>query len=130
MSEPSLDTLLADARDLAKRAPTHTARQYEDAMCDLARREAAPGESEGAALSRLLADRDDRLVALSKAAHAAGIAERAPATARTQELAMGLMRKRAEQCASPGESVDDAFARLGREGDEIFSEAYRIYCGG
>ncbi len=45
-------------------------------MCDLAKHEAREGESVGGALSRLHADRDDRLASLAKAAHAAELSER------------------------------------------------------
>jgi hypothetical protein len=136
-----LDYVIRDAQRLEKSAgpaaPLHTAKQFEDAMCDLAEREAAPGETLGCALSRLHADRDERLGALAKAAYRAEISERQAARsdtalaklARTKDLAYGLMLKRAEHCAREGESVDDAFYRLGREGDADFSELYRIYNG-
>ena len=71
-------TILADAQRLEKSAgePRHTAKQYEDAMCDLAEHVAREGESVGSALSRLHADRDVRLASLAKAAHAAEMSER------------------------------------------------------
>jgi hypothetical protein len=138
----SLDSIIDDARRLEKSAsaaaPVHTAKDFEGAMCDLASREARPGETIGCALSRLSADRDERLSALAKAAYRAERAEREAAwgadalakLARAQDLAYGLMLKRAAQCAHEGESVDDAFHRLGREVDGDFAELYRIYNGG
>ncbi len=73
----NFETILTDAQRLEKgAAPRHTAKQYEDAMCDLAESEAREGESVGGALSRLHTDRDDRLTSLAKAAHAAEMSER------------------------------------------------------
>ncbi len=145
-------TILADALRLEKSAgePRHTAKQYEDAMCDLAEHEARAGESVGSALSRLHADRDDRLASLAKAAHAAEMSERRavvkraaaeredlgrvargeePVTkrVRTRELAYSLMTSFAKARAQEGESAEDSMARLMAEGDPEIRELYGIY---
>lgn len=135
-----IDLILRDARRIEKggAAALHSSREFEDAMCTLAEREARPGETLGCALSRLQADRDERLATLAKAAHAAESAERAAAQRpeaiakrlRTQHQAYDLMMKRAEDCAREGESAEDAFDRLAREGDPTFGELYQIYVGG
>ncbi len=145
------ETVLADARRLEKgAAPRHTAKQYEDAMCDLAESEAREGESVGGALSRLHADRDDRLASLAKAAHAAEMSERRDAVkraaaeredlrrlargeepvtkrVRTRELAYTLITSFAKARAREGESDEDAMARLMGEGDPQIRELYEIY---
>ncbi len=148
------ETVLADAQGLAKSAtdtvPRHAAKEYEDAMCDLAEHEARDGESVGEALSRLHADRDDRLVSLAKAAHAAEMSERRGAVrraaaeredlgrvargeepvtkrVRTRELAYSLMTSFAKDRAREGESAEDAMARLMGEGDSEIRELYQIY---
>ncbi len=146
-------TILADAQRLEKgAAPRHTAKQYEDAMCDLAESEAREGESVGGALSRLHADRDDRLALLAKAAHTAEMFERResvrraaaevedlgrvargeePLTkrVRTRELAYSLMTSFAKDRAQEGESAEDSMARLMGEGDPQLRELYEIYSG-
>ncbi len=145
------ETVLADAQLLEKgAAPRHTAKQYEDAMCDLAESEARDGESVGGALSRLHADRDDRLALLAKAAHAAEMSERResikraaaevedlgrvargeePLTkrVRTRELAYSLMTSFAKDRAHDGESAEDSMGRLMGEGDPEMCELYGIY---
>ena len=148
------ETVLADAQRLEKSAgdaaPLHTAKQYEDAMCDLAEREARDGESVGGALSRLHTDRDGRLASLAKAAHAAEMSARreavksaaaevedlgrvargeAPVTkrVRTRELAYSLMTSFAKARAREGESAEDAMGRLMGEGDAEIRELYQIY---
>ena len=145
------ETILADAQRLGKSAGLrHTAKQYEDAMCDLAESEAREGESVGGALSRLHADRDDRLTSLAKAAHAAEMSERREAVkraevedlgrvargeepltkrVRTRELAYKLMTSFAKDRAREGESAEDAMGRLMSEGDPQLRELYEIYSG-
>ncbi len=144
-------TVLADARCLEKgAAPRHTAKQYEDAMCDLAESEASGGESVGGDLSRLHADSDDRLASLAKAAHAAEMCERRDAVeragaeredlgrvargeepvtkrVRTREFAYQLMTSFAKDRARDGESAESAMARLMGEGDPQIRELYQIY---
>ena len=147
-------TVLADAQLLEKGAagasPRHTAKAYEDAMCNLAESEARDGESVGGALSRLHTDRDDRLASLAKAAHAAEMSERREATkraaaevedlrrvargeepvtkrVRTRELAYRLMTSFAKARAREGESAEDAMGRLMGEGDPEIRELYQIY---
>ena len=145
-------TILADAQRLEKSAgaPRHTAKQYEDAMCDLAQHEARAGESIGSALSRLHANRDERLASLAKAAHAAEMSERREAVRRTtaevedlrrlargeepltkrlrmRELAYSLMTSFAKDRAREGESAKDAMGRLMGEGDPEICELYGIY---
>ncbi len=146
-------TILADAQRLEKgAAPRHTAKQYEDAMCDLAESDARDGESIGEALSRLHADRDDRLASLAKAAHAAEMSDRREAVreaaaeredlgrvargeepvtkrVRTRELAYSLMSSFAKDRAQEGESTEDSMGRLMGEGDPQLRELYEIYSG-
>ena len=145
------ETILADAQRIEKgAAPLHTARQYEDAMCGLAESGAREGESVGGALSRLHADRDERLASLAKGAHAAEMAERRAAVksaaaevedlrrlargeepvtkrVRTRELAYSLMTSFAKDRARECESAESAMARLMGEGDPEIRELYLIY---
>jgi len=91
-----LETLLADAERFAKAsngvAPTYSSEQYEDAMLSLAEHEARKGETTGAALSRLLTDRDARLAALGKAAYLAETAELVTAEKRAAEQVAALRK--------------------------------------
>jgi hypothetical protein len=117
-------------------APPLSAREYEDLMVSLAAAEKRAGETTGAALSRLMADADDRVASCARAAYLAEAAERRAAgsddalekRARRQELAYDLMRKRAQDCRREGETFDQAFDRLAEEGDDYFARAYAVYC--
>lgn len=81
----NLDACLADAnRSLTKAAPTFPSFakvEYEDALLELAKRERRDGETEPAALARLLQKRDPRALALSTAAYNAESRELAKAAA-------------------------------------------------
>ncbi len=113
------ETVLADARRLEKgAAPRHTAKQYEDAMCDLAESEAREGES----VRRAAAERED----LGRVARSE---EPLTKRVRTRELAYSLMTSFAKDRAQEGESAEDAMARLMGEGDPPLRELYEIYSG-
>jgi hypothetical protein len=109
--------------------PALDAQAYEDAMDDLARSEARPGETFEKALARLADERDPTLNALYSAADMArALAEKRAADGRRDEATDDAERKRriadkmdalAEAGRKEGESREKAYARLLRESEDM-----------
>lgn len=122
-------------------------RDYEDAMLELAKAEARPGESPEVAFVRLLQDREPRMEALAKAGQMADIAERQAAAEKwredtasgkrgedirkrtaDREAAGAQMEKYAAASARDGETPEQAMTRMLCE-DETMQTLYRQYEG-
>lgn len=128
-----MNQLLADAERVAKgaSAPSFTKADYEDEMLKIAEKSRLDGESPAVAFSRLIGDRDPRLMSLYKAARRA--AEEQPATREdiakalsSKEWIFGLMEKIVAHEKRADETHAAAFNRLVREDKELRA-AYEMY---
>lgn len=152
MTTPSLECVLADAERFAKSADaaaSFSSEEYDTALLELAKREARESESTGAALSRLLADRDPRVAALGRASYAAetaamvsaemrvaqqvaelrkahGVAEEVPPAHGSKDHVLAVMTQFAALAKRNGETVEQCWSRLLAE-DPTFRGAYGAY---
>jgi hypothetical protein len=124
--------------------PTFRRQDYEEAMLDLARAEAWPGENVNQAFARLCSNGDKRMDALYAAAcvvrpasdegavASEGSAPKAASVAKRmadRDRIWQLMLKTARHERRQGESVQKALDRL-LETDEVIRDAYSLYCEG
>lgn len=114
-----------DALRLAKWGgkPVYEPSEYEDALEEIAKAEATGRETPADCLKRLLDARDPRVMALYKAARPkpAAVIPGSPDDERVRER---LLDERVRLRKRPGESMEQALARLLREDDEV-RDAYR-----
>jgi hypothetical protein len=126
--------LLSDAETVAKGEgrPSYSRGEYEDAMLQIAEREARPGEGTAAAFARLCKE-DSRVRALYQAAYQADVVQ---AQARPAQLAKSagrsrdlweLMLKVARTEKRGDETVEKALDRLLRT-EPVMRDAYAMYC--
>ncbi len=111
--------------------------KYEDAIIDLAKAEARPGESAAGAFGRLSAAEDPRLIALLKVAREAEEVEDLHRAQRGEEMVSKRMRTRdlaysqmltvSKSRARDGEDAEDALARLMGSGDPEIRKLLDIY---
>ncbi len=126
--------LLSDAETVSKGEgrPSYSRREYEDAMLEIAEREARPGEGTAAAFARLCKE-DARVRTLYQAAYQADVvqAERRPASVAKAIGRRGdlweLMLKVARAEKRDDETVEKALDRLLRT-EPVVRDAYALYC--
>lgn len=131
-------TFLAKIEDAGRVAthnaePSYTRQEYEEAMLELSKTEANPGESPACAFARLC-ETDRRMEALYKAACTAidrktdrEERELLKKRATRNDYIFELMVKSARAAKRPSETVEQALSRM-LTTDKTFSDAYALYC--
>lgn len=129
------DPMLVDAERVAKglTRPSFSKRQYEDAMLDLAKREARSGESTAASFARLCTEGDARINALYKASVDSApeplpppANKVAPRRHGSREHVWELIQSHARLAKRADESVEQATTRLLKT-NPVVRDAYALY---